>query len=863
MKQNLRFILLTLLCAVCCVVWGAEAEKTVTMQYTGTTTINMNSGNNAAALGLNETDWNVSCDKGGASNFPGLNKDGTIRLYYHANGGNTITVNSLNGTINSIKITFGDLNNAYVKVGGNTVEESDGSYSIGASEFVIGNANSSNIQVHIKSIEITYTPGSASGKTNPVVNFASESIELEVGETVKNSITNSNNVELSFDNETPSVATYDTETELVTALAEGETTITASWEETDDYYGGSKSFTIKVNPASEAVTFEKVTNANQLVAGNEFILVASVSSKAMSGISSNGNFRLVKDITISGDKIQIKESEVAVLTIGGTSGAYTFKASDNKLYLAINNTEGNYLQSSDNASTASSQWSVGSDFSLTNKSYSTRYIAYNKTNSRFATYISGQEKAVLYVKEGYKTDDNILKDPDLSIEDVRLALDDGETELEVTTLSDGAISFETSDEDVASIEERGGKYYVVAAGSGICEITATQVETDEYASATITFKVYVTAEKASGVYKRVTSTSELVAGKQYIIVAPDDNIAMGESSSNGNYRINIKAKVLEIGSEDAANQYVTITDNDPVTMLTLGGQSGAWTLLTYDKNDYLSLNSDANNLNTASSVTNKSSWTITINDDLSQSITNNEFTSRSIRYNSGSGQERFACYKSGMKDAVLFVKVESIPVDITSVGYATLYYSDKNLIVPSGVVATTVELTTAGDNIQTSRTYEAGKIIPKDCGVLLEALNKDENTQTFFFAEGITSDTADPNNLLYGLDEDGTTVGPDDSTDYIFYMLSTDKNGKNVGFYWKNGGAPFTTKAHKAYLAIPKSSNINVSSFVFDDLTGIRAITGNVSQDAEGVYTLSGIRVNGNQLPKGIYIVNGKKVVIK
>lgn len=856
--------MLTLLCAVCSVVWGAEAERTVTMQYTGSTTINMNSGNNAALVGLSETDWSVACAKGGASNLPGLNKDGTIRLYFHTNGGNTITVSSQNGTINSIKITFGDLNNAYVKVGDNIVEESDGSYSIGASEFVIGNANSSNIQVHIKSIEITYTPGSASGKTDPIVNFASESMELEVGENVKNSITNSNNVELSFDNETPSVATYDTETELVTALAEGETTITASWEETDDYYGGSKSFTVKVNPASKVVTFEKVTNANQLVAGNEFILVASEKekAKAMSGVSSNGNFRNSNDITINNNKIQIKESEVAVLTIGGTSGAYTFKASDNNLYLAIN-TEGNNLQSSDNASAASSQWSVGSDFSLTNKSYSTRYIAYNKTSPRFATYTSGQEKAVLYVKEGYKTDDNILKNPDLSIEDVRMALDDGETELEVTTLSDGAISFETSDEDVASIEERDGKYYVVAAGSGICKITATQEETDEYASATITFKVYVTGEKASGVYKRVTSTSELVAGKQYIIVAPDDNVAMGGSSSNGNYRVNIKAKVLEIGSEGAANQYVTITDNDPVTMLTLGGQSGAWTLLTYDNLDYLSVNSDGNSLQTASSVTNKSSWTITINDDLSQSITNNEFTSRSIRYNSGSGQERFACYKSGMKDAVLFVKVESIPVAITSVGYATLYYSDKNLIVPSGVVATTVELTTAGDNIQTSRTYEAGKIIPKDCGVLLEALNKDENTQTFFFAEGITSDTADPNNLLYGLDEDGTTVGPDDSKDYIFYMLSTDKNGENVGFYWKNGGAPFTTKAHKAYLAIPKSSNINVSSFVFDDLTGIRAITGNVSQDAEGVYTLSGIRVNGNQLPKGIYIVNGKKVVIK
>ena len=857
--------MLTLLCAVVTTAWGTEKTDVLDRAFTGVT-------------GTSYTDWSGKTGTSGAV-YAGNSAGGKESIQLRTNNNNSgVVTTASGGKVKSITITW---NTETLKGRTLNVYGSNSAYSAATDLYdeskqgtllgTIVNGTSTKLTIdgdykyigfrsdkdamYLTSVEITWEATSTTKKTATV---SIDKTSIEVGETATIT-TDGPAITL-----TSSVAdVVDISGNEITGKSEGETTITASWEETDDYYGGSKSFTIKVNPASEAVTFEKVTNANQLVAGNEFILVASVSSKAMSGVSSNGNFRLVKDITISGDKIQIKESEVAVLTIGGTSGAYTFKASDNKLYLAINNTEGNYLQSSDNASAASSQWSVGSDFSLTNKSYSTRYIAYNKTNSRFATYTSGQEKAVLYVKEGYKTDDNILKDPDLSIEDVRLALDDGETELEVTTLSDGAISFETSDEDVASIEERGGKYYVVAAGSGICEITATQVETDEYTSATITFKVYVTDEKASGVYKRVTSTSELVAGKQYIIVAPDDNVAMGGSSSNGNYRVNIKAKVLEIGSEDAANQYVTITDNDPVTMLTLGGQSGSWTLLTYDKNDYLSLNSDANNLNTASSVTDNSSWNITINSELNISITNKKFTSRSIRYNSGSGQERFACYKSGMKDAVLFVKVESIPVDITSVGYATLYYSDKNLIVPSGVVAKTVELTTAGDNIQTSRTYEAGKIIPKDCGVLLEAVNKDENTQTFFFAEGITSDTADPNNLLYGLDEDGTTVGPDDSTDYIFYMLSTDKNGKNVGFYWKNGGAPFTTKAHKAYLAIPKSSNINVSSFVFDDLTGIRAITDNVSQNAEGVYTLSGIRVNSNQLPKGIYIVNGKKVVIK
>ena len=30
---------------------------------------------------------------------------------------------------------------------------------------------------------------------------------------------------------------------------------------------------------------------------------------------------------------------------------------------------------------------------------------------------------------------------------------------------------------------------------------------------------------------------------------------------------------------------------------------------------------------------------------------------------------------------------------------------------------------------------------------------------------------------------------------------------------------------------------------------------------AEGIYTISGVRVNGKNLPKGVYIINGEKVV--
>lgn len=141
------------------------AAESVTLQYSGTQTTNMTGENDAAIVGLDANKWSVVGEKGGGTNFPGLNKAGDFRLYYHANGGSIITVTSLeNATINSITITFAgaSYNNVSVTAGGSTITGTDGVYNINASSFVLGNANTSNIQVRIKSIVINY---SASGDT--------------------------------------------------------------------------------------------------------------------------------------------------------------------------------------------------------------------------------------------------------------------------------------------------------------------------------------------------------------------------------------------------------------------------------------------------------------------------------------------------------------------------------------------------------------------------------------------------------------------------------------------------------------------------------------------------------------------------
>lgn len=129
----------------------------VKINYTGTTTTNMTGGNDAALFGLSADDWSIVGDKGANTNFPGLNKAGDLRLYWSANGSNTVTVTVLKegSVINKIKsISFNGVSysNVTISVDGTPVEAVGGEYAINATSFVIGNGNTGNTQVRISSI---------------------------------------------------------------------------------------------------------------------------------------------------------------------------------------------------------------------------------------------------------------------------------------------------------------------------------------------------------------------------------------------------------------------------------------------------------------------------------------------------------------------------------------------------------------------------------------------------------------------------------------------------------------------------------------------------------------------------------------
>lgn len=137
---------------------------TYTADYTGETTVNMKAegDENATLLGLDATKWTVTATpqySGNYTNYPGLNKDGGIRIYASDAGKDdaSITFTLKEGTIKSVKITYksgeGYNEGLVFTVGSTVVEEVNGEYVVNAASFTIANGKDKG-QVRIDSIEI-------------------------------------------------------------------------------------------------------------------------------------------------------------------------------------------------------------------------------------------------------------------------------------------------------------------------------------------------------------------------------------------------------------------------------------------------------------------------------------------------------------------------------------------------------------------------------------------------------------------------------------------------------------------------------------------------------------------------------------
>ena len=195
-------------------------------------------------------------------------------------------------------------------------------------------------------------------------------------------------------------------------------------------------------------------------------------------------------------------------------------------------------------------------------------------------------------------------------------------------------------------------------------------------------------------------------------------------------------------------------------------------------------------------------------------------------------------------------------ITIGEAGYTT-YYSNYRLAIPTTVKAYIIDEV----NGKSINLTEVTGVLPAQTGVILEG-NMGEYK---FVTSAAETDNVD-GNLLKGTTAQ-TLITPDEGI--VCYVLAKGADGE-AGLYQVNlnrnesgdvvgedeEGGSFLNGANKAYLPVSTTS-ATLAPAMFSFARGTTAI-----ENSEFIYDLTGRRIE-KIVEKGIYIVNGKKVVIK
>lgn len=358
-------------------------------------------------------------------------------------------------------------------------------------------------------------------------------------------------------------------------------------------------------------------------------------------------------------------------------------------------------------------------------------------------------------------------------------------------------------------------------------------------------------ENSDKLWVLVTSNDELVAGDNYVIAYSTANVIAGGLAKNG---------YLETVATTFSSDKKTIeTLPEGAATFTLGGTSGAWTL-TCD-NGVLGTTA-AKKLAYGSGTT---TWDISYADGVPTiASTNNSYGN--LQYNEGS--PRFTTYTSKQKPVQLYRQIESarhFTVTTTSFNYATLYV-DYPVTIPDGAEVFFATLTESKDAVLL---HPIDGIIPAQTAVVVRG----EATTPYTFNEtDETSSAVVTGNLLVGYSSDTAITG---STDVGYYAVNYQASDGIVGFFAPKGASTpngsFTAVAHKAYLKVEDADAAPSFSLRFDDATSINRDSefpdySDCSEESNASapwYTLDGRKLNERPTRRGIYIVNGHKVIIK
>jgi hypothetical protein len=194
-----------------------------------------------------------------------------------------------------------------------------------------------------------------------------------------------------------------------------------------------------------------------------------------------------------------------------------------------------------------------------------------------------------------------------------------------------------------------------------------------------------------------------------------------------------------------------------------------------------------------------------------------------------------------------FETLAGYPVDVPGKEYVT-YYSDTDNLTVDDDDAQLYTITSVGTETATATGIATAN---KETPFLVYNSTDDKKTIILIPTDDVIESQAHASEFVGTAEATTIAASANGLNNYAF-------NGKK--FVWVM--EPLAVAANKAWLAISATSGARVINLVFDDATRIDGVARTAEQSGD-YYDLNGRKLQGIPTRKGVYIQNGKKVVVK
>ena len=377
----------------------------------------------------------------------------------------------------------------------------------------------------------------------------------------------------------------------------------------------------------------------------------------------------------------------------------------------------------------------------------------------------------------------------------------------------------------------------------------------------------------TGYFKISSSDAETLSG-EYTTANSDSKITLSEYASlvsslnskiswpaTGYYRVKSVSANKYMKAENVSQLTVDASGTGASSIVYLNGSNGTYTMKMQALNVYTNSNSSASTLTSSDKTTylaipvessKLSPGKVTIGNGATATdfhcVSESNVQSIAIGTNTDDNTAAYWTFEEATTVAIPLNYVASaggsfatmcLPFDVTLPSYGQTGFVVPCLVTIKGSRAQLVTSTKTQ--------------IPAGTPVLLYAPGEVAST-TATIATSALSDPITGDNNLEGTYFNKTTL---ESNEYVFGLNTEDELG-----FWKLGDG-FKVGANKAYLIYDGvASSVKGFAIDFNDADGISSMDNEQwTMDNAAIYNIAGQRVAKAQ--KGLYIVNGKKVVIK